>query len=306
VSILEKCGFLINLEKSVGTPEQVIEYLGLIIDSKSLSLSLRPEKIVEIIDLCGKALERVSVSLRDIAKILGNLAWAIKAIPFAQSHYRDLQAQYIESCKQLGGSLNSTIILDKKSKQNLTWWIANVRESNGRPMSATDPNLKIFLDASLSGWGAVLNEVSSRGPWTLGDKDRHINKLELLAALNGLKYFTSQVSNLSVRLMLDNFTAVHYIIKSGGTRSPALSAISADIVDWCEKRKLSNEAIQLIHLPGVLNVLADQQSRMRNESSDWKLQESTFQRIRALWEPEIDLFASTWNRQLDRFVSWKP
>jgi hypothetical protein len=306
VSIFEKCGFLINLEKSVETPEQVIEYLGLIIDSKSLSLSLRPEKIVEIIDLCGKALERVSVSLREIAKILGNLAWVIKAILFAQSHYRDLQAQYIEGCKQLGGSLNSTIILDKKSKQNLTWWIANVRESNGRPMSATDPNLKIFLDASLSGWGAVLNEVSSRGPWTLGDKDRHINKLELLAALNGLKYFTSQVSNLSVRLMLDNFTAVHYIIKSGGTRSPALSAISADIVDWCEKRKLSNEAIQLIHLPGVLNVLADQQSRMRNESSDWKLQESTFQRIRALWEPEIDLFASTWNRQLDRFVSWKP
>lgn len=51
VSILENCGFLINLEKSVGTPEQVIEYLGLIIDSKSLSLSLRPEKTAEIIDL---------------------------------------------------------------------------------------------------------------------------------------------------------------------------------------------------------------------------------------------------------------
>ncbi len=63
MSILEKCGFLINLEKSVGTPEQFIECLRLIIDSKSLSLSLRPEKIVEIIDLCGKALERVSVSL---------------------------------------------------------------------------------------------------------------------------------------------------------------------------------------------------------------------------------------------------
>jgi hypothetical protein len=170
-------------------------------------------------------------------------------------------------------------------------------------MSATDPDLTIFSDASLSGWGAVMNEVSSKGPWTLGDKNRHINELELLAALNGLKCFTSQVSNLSVRLMLDNFTAVHYINKSGGTRSPALSAISADIVDWCEKRQLSIEAI---HLPGVLNVLADQQSRMRNESSDWKLQESTFQRIRALWEPEIDLFASTWNRQLDRFVSWKP
>lgn len=181
VSILENCGFFINLEKSVGTPEQVIEYLGLIIDSKSLSLSLRPEKTAKIIDLCGKALERVSVSLREIAKILGNLGWAIKAIPFAQSHYRDLQSQYIESYKQSGRSLNSTIVLDQNSRQNLSWWIANVRESNDRPMSATDPDITIFSDASLSGWGAVLNEVSSRGPWTLRDKNRHINELELLA-----------------------------------------------------------------------------------------------------------------------------
>ena len=45
---------------------------------------------------------------------------------------------------------------------------------------------------------------------------------------------------------------------------------------------------------------------MRNKSSDLKLQESTFQRILALWEPEIDLFSSTWNRQMDRFVSWGP
>jgi hypothetical protein len=70
-------------------------------------------------------------------------------------------------------------------------------------MSATDPDLTIFSDASLSGWGAVMNEVSSKGPWTLGDKNRHINELELLAALNGLKCFTSQVSNLSVRLDLN-------------------------------------------------------------------------------------------------------
>lgn len=56
-----------------------------------------------------------------------------------------------------------------------------MRESNDRPMSATDPDITIFSDASLSGWGAVLNEVSSRGPWTLRDKNRHINELELLA-----------------------------------------------------------------------------------------------------------------------------
>lgn len=99
VSLLEKCGFLINLGKSVGSPSQVIEYLGIIINSRSLPLFLRPEKIAEITDLCNNALKRVSVSLREVAKILGNLAWAIKAIPFAQARHRGLQLQYIRSRK---------------------------------------------------------------------------------------------------------------------------------------------------------------------------------------------------------------
>ncbi len=153
VSILENCVFLINVDKSVGAPSQTMEYLGLVIDSKSLSLSLRLEKVAEIISLCSNALKRDSVSLREIAKILGNLAWAFKAIPFAQSHYRNLQSQYIEGGKHAKDSLNSAIILDVKSRQDLSWWIANVKECNGRPMSATDPDLAIFSDASLLGWG---------------------------------------------------------------------------------------------------------------------------------------------------------
>jgi len=103
--------------------------------------------------------------------------------------------------------------------------------------------------------------------------------------------------------MLDNFTAVHYINKVGGTKSSALSAISGDFVAWCEKRFLSVEAI---HLPEVLNVLAGQQSRMRNESSDWKLQADAFQKMFALWGHRIDLFASAWNGQLDLIISWGP
>ena len=173
----------------------------MVIDSKSLSLYLRLENVVEKITLCSTALKRDLVSLREIAKILGNLAWAIKAISFAQSNYRNLQSQYIEGCKDARDSLNSAFILDVKSRQDLSWWIANVKECNGRPMSATEPDLTIFSDASLLGWRAVLNDVSSRGPWTLDDKGRHIKELELLTAFYGLKSFTSQVSHLSVLIL---------------------------------------------------------------------------------------------------------
>ncbi|KZS10116.1 Uncharacterized protein APZ42_025490 [Daphnia magna] len=74
--------------------------------------------------------------------------------------------------------------------------------------------------------------ASSQAPG-LWPTETDINDLEFLAALNGWKAFTSRLRNLTISLMLDNFTAVHYINKSGRTKSPAglaISAITAEIV----------------------------------------------------------------------------
>jgi hypothetical protein len=77
VSILERCGFLTIHEKSIGVASLKIEYLGLIVDSHFLSLSLLEEKVQSIVNLCVVALKATFVSLRDIAMLLGNFAWAI-------------------------------------------------------------------------------------------------------------------------------------------------------------------------------------------------------------------------------------
>ena len=74
VDLLQKCGFLINWD--------------LLIDSESLFLSLRPLKIQQIVEMCRKARDTSVNTLREVAKILGNLAWAIQAIPLPQGHYR--------------------------------------------------------------------------------------------------------------------------------------------------------------------------------------------------------------------------
>ncbi len=62
-----------------------------------------------------------------------------------------------------------------------------MRESNGRPFSVRDPDLIIFYDASLSGWGASLNDASAKGSWADQDRLRHINELELMVAFIRIK-----------------------------------------------------------------------------------------------------------------------
>ena len=87
LDILEFLGFLINWEKSITNPANVMEYLGMVIDSNKLSFSLPITKVQNVKMLCKKALASFEqVPLRTVASILGNFTWAIPTISFAQSH----------------------------------------------------------------------------------------------------------------------------------------------------------------------------------------------------------------------------
>jgi hypothetical protein len=54
-------------------------------------------------------------------------------------------------------------------------------------------------------------------------------------------------------------------------------------------------------------VEADEASRVFNDRTEWMLDQRIFHEISEhLGNPDIDLFATRLNTQLDRFVSWKP
>ena len=181
------------------------------------------------------------------------------------------------------------------------WWLHNLSSSNGLSFLSKDPDLLIYSDASLYGWGFSYDGIQSRGPWTLDDRFRHINELELLAAFYALKSLTAHSSDLSVHMVLDNSTAVCYINNRGGTKSKSLCALAKSIVAWCEEKRLS---ISATHLPGVIISIADDQSRRSLDASDWMLNKAAFHDIQTLWPTEIDLFSAAWNAQHQKFVSW--
>ncbi|KZR96378.1 Uncharacterized protein APZ42_009313, partial [Daphnia magna] len=52
IGLLEFLGFIINYEKSVIVPLQILEYQGTVINSLSLSNSLPSEKVISIVKLC--------------------------------------------------------------------------------------------------------------------------------------------------------------------------------------------------------------------------------------------------------------
>lgn len=303
VSLLQGLGFVINWEKSEIVPTRSLIYLGLQINSSLLEFCLPREKRLKLIDSCRTILADAHPKLRQVASILGSLNWAVATVPFAQAHYRNLQRLYISHVKATRGNLQVPTVLSSEARTELQWWIEHLNSDSGNSFGFKSPDLIIFCDASLSGWGASCDRAQARGPWTTFEANWHINELELKASLLALQSFTINASNQSVLLMLDNSTAVAYINKRGGTRSTRMNSIMIDIVEWCEKRSLSLSAS---HIPGVSNTIADELSRSKADSSDWKLDVQTFNQIHSIWPTNLDLFASGWNKQLPKFVSWKP
>lgn len=303
--LLLSLGFSVNWKKSHLVPTRELTFLGITINASSMEFTLPEDKAVKLESQCQQLLTRSSVTLREVASVVGRMVSTAVAILPAPLHYHSLQATKSIHLRR-GATYSRQIQLTEQCKQELRWWTRHLRQWNGRPVRIADPDLVIQSDASSagrSGWGACCGPVTTGGRWTSQDKQLHINVLELLAALYALRSLVPRLRRGTVLLQLDNEVAVACIRRMGSNTSGSLNAIAQQIWEWCLARQ-----IMLIpeYLPGVSNSVADYHSRHHNDSSDWMLDRSTFQNIERIWHVDCDLFASRTNAQLPSYVSWRP
>lgn len=302
-SLLESLGFIISTSNSILSPSQSLEYIGLVINTGFMTFSLSTQKRESIIRLCRETLSAHSVSLRQLATLLGLFNWAVSAVNYAPAHFRALQSLYISESNRASAVLDTPVLLASAQRADLRWWISMADFKAGRRLIFPRPDVVLASDSSLTGWGAVCMGTRTSGPWSLAESSQHINALELLAALRALQCFTSQLRDASVEILVDNTSAVCYINKLGGSRSNSLCSAALLISEWCEERNISLHAV---YLPSKENYLADAESRRPLSSGDWMLSPKAFRSIQQVWHLEVDLFASSWNAQLPVFISWAP
>ena len=137
------------------------------------------------------------------------------------------------------------------------------RDERCRP-SSQDHSILLFTDASNEGWGAHLDQNSTKGLWSDREKRLHINVLELKAVSLALRDFKDQCQNQTVLVTTDNSTVVAYINKQGGTHSAEMCALLWKIMTWCHHYHITLKAR---HIPGCLNVMADLLSRSNQVQS---------------------------------------
>lgn len=152
IFLLQNLGFLINEKKSQFQPVQQIEFLGVNVDSMKMELTLPSEKVNKIICQCKDLLDQNQVSILQLTKLLGKLTSTAVAVLPAPLHYRHIQRDQIKNLL-LKKSYQAYIVLSEKGKEEITWWMENLRLCNGKTLLTIPPNLTISSDASKIGWG---------------------------------------------------------------------------------------------------------------------------------------------------------
>lgn len=304
-ALLTDLGFLINYDKSILLPTQEIVFLGYKLNSKTMLVSLTEQKVNNLKSAVKKLQSSKTCTIRQLAEVIGLLSAYSIAIILGPLYIKYLESDKIHALAENKGNFDGVMTLSEDSLSDLSWWITAVK-NNGAPIKRDSPTITLTTDASRKGWGAVCLHSSTGGRWGTDElvHVQNINYLELKAVLLGLQAYVEDLRGKHVRLRIDNVTAQIFVNKMGGCRSKLCNSVAREIWHFA----IDNEMwLTAEYLPGKDNYLADRESRIFHDDTEWMLSSSVFKEItERFFLPEIDLFASRLNHQIARFVSWKP
>ena len=303
IILFSRLGFVVHPDKSVFVPSQIITILGCTLNS-NMTVKLTKDKITGLTKACQSLLDSKSLSIRDVARVIGKIVSSFPGTSYGPLYYRALDRDKTHALKLNKGNFDAQMILSSASKSELCWWVNNIAKEQNN-IERGPPTLQITTDASSSGWGAECQGISTGGQWSFVEAQQHINYLELYAAFLGLQTFAKNKYHMHIRLRLDNTTGVSVINHMGTSHSDQCNKLCKTIWEWCIQRHIW---ISAAHLPGSLNTVADTESRCKNNNLEWMINPDILQHAlkQLSFKPEIDLFASRINKQFPVYASYRP
>ena len=307
-SRLMTLGFIINLKKSSLSASQSKTFLGVVIDTAHMRLTMPQDKVStfrsRVRDLLRKSSKKKPVTLKEVQSIVGTLQSMNDCVHAVRLHLNGLMA--LQNATTI--SPQPKIMITEQAHEDLQWWKLNLGRWNGRTLLPISVDITIDVDACDKGLGAILHgeqglEKAHRF-FSKEEKDLHINARELLAAEYGLMAFAQKHSwrNKKIKVRTDNVVAMGYINKMGG-RIPDLCRLTERMHNFALPLGLT---VIAEWIPGKENVEADRESRINEDYSERELSTAAFSLIQQRFgRMDLDLFATATNAKTKDFVSLK-
>ena len=147
LELLIALGFMISMKESVTRPDQVMEFLGFVLNSNRMSISLPNQKLRSLQSAASKLKHQGSGPVRQLAQVLGMMVVAHSAILPVPLHFRYLERARARPLKK-GLAYEIQLEVSHGMETDLIWWIEEAGRYNGRPLQTAHWDLTVETDAS--------------------------------------------------------------------------------------------------------------------------------------------------------------
>ena len=303
-AVLQELGLRRNVAKGHWDVTQRLEHLGMMVDTKTGLFQVTPSRMHKIRTLARETICLATrtnrlIPARQLARFTGLAQCVYLAVPPARHFLRELH-----NCVREKSSWSDRVRLTRQALRDLQWWVDLPAKWNGRAIWRSPISAVLHSDASMTGWGAVLNETTpARGFWNRQERKLHITELELEAVYNAVRSFLPHLRGRSVFVHEDNQAVVH-MLAHYSTRSPSIMRRLRKLWLLLDLNDISLSRVEYIR--SEANVWADALSR-ELDTEDWRLNPVVFKMLEERFGPHtIDRFASVTSAQLARYNSrWR-
>ena len=296
---LKNAGFIVNDEKTTWEPSQRGKWLGMNIDTTTMTFTVPLQKVQKLKEKIKTCLITKRVNAKQLASIAGTLSAMHMAVgTIVRLRTRAMYADIANT-----DSWYSPVNMSNETMDELKFWFQNYNFDVGysiKPMPVTTKIL--FTYASDEGYGGFLVKRMGKtivaGKFSTEESSTSSTMRELLAVKYSLQSLTSQLENESVRIYVDNFAASR--ILTVGSAKFHLQDIAITIFKICLTHNIK---LLTSWVPRELNIIADHYSKIR-DTDDWSIDNGTFNKISERFGRfTIDRFADNLNTKTTRFNS---
>ena len=238
-----------------------LPYLGIVIDSISMTMEVTEERYQECMVSLPRWLNRSKCTKTQLRSLIGKLAFVAKVVRPGRLFLRRL----INLSKTVKKG-HHHISLNAAAKADIAWWfdfLPTWSRSNLIPESkqiyASD--LKLFSDASDKGFGAIYGSAWIQGSWARwGDREISIDYRELFAIVAAAETWGHNWAGKRIVFVTDN-EPITQIWDKGSTPSPDIMGLIRVLFLSAAQKGYS---VSLKYIAGVNNPIADALSRFQD------------------------------------------
>ena len=257
--IMEICSVLgipLAVEKIEG-PIGWIIFLGIELDSRTMTMRLPEEKLHHLRDLIAQWIRRRAATKRSMLSLIGELAHAAKVVIPGRIFLRRMI-----DCAHSRSNLEHWIRLDEEFRSDLYWWHAYLEQWNGVSLLASHvfrpPDTTLFTDASGNwGCGGTSGLDWFQCAWSEQWVPVNITTKELVPIVIAVAIWGHLWASKHVRVRSDNMAVVD-ILRARSSHDSKVMHLLRCLHFFSAKHDVR---ISASHIAGVQNTLADALSR---------------------------------------------